>query len=139
MSAVNSQRALPPQGGLARLVSKFENLGGSSKPVRNDGEASGSAFFDSRPSKTPSVHDGVQDAAESSKAATSQPPAPNSASPAKHEYTAHSELAIENLHITNNSTPPSKPKRPLARSGSVVAEMRRLFERGSIENNASSG
>lgn len=141
MSAANSRRA-PPQGGLARLVSKFENLGASSKSVGNDGatyETPGRAFVDPSPIKAPSIHDQVQDGAETSKAATSPSPAPVSVSPANRDDTAQSVSAAKDIHIANDATLSLKPKRPLTRSGSVVADLRRLFERGSDENTASSG
>lgn len=142
MSAGNSRQAPPPQGGLARLVSKFENLGASSKSNRNDGATYGTpdrALVDPSPTKAPPIHDEVKDGVETSKAATSPPPAPISASPAKRNDTVQSGPAVKDIHITNNVTPLLKPERPLARSGSVVAEMRRLFERGFDENSASRG
>lgn len=140
MSAANSRRA-PPQG-LARLVSKFENLGASSKPVGNDGatyETPGRAFVDPSPIKAPSIHDQVQDGAEALKAATSPSPAPVGVSPANRDDTTQSVSAAKDIHIANDATLSLKPNRPLTRSGSVVADLRRLFERGSDENTASSG
>ncbi|UKZ67804.1 uncharacterized protein TrAtP1_008962 [Trichoderma atroviride] len=140
MSAANSRRA-PPQGGLARLVSKFENLGASSKSVRDDGatyETPDRAFVESSPTKAPSTHK-VQDGAETLKAAASPSPAPVSVSPANRDDTAQSGPAVKDIHIAIDATPSLKSKRPLARSGSVVADMRRLFERGSVENTVSSG
>lgn len=142
MSAVNPRRAPPPQGGLARLVSKFENLGASSKWVRSDGvtyETPSRAFVDSSSIKATSIDDKVQDEAGISKTATSPSPAPASVPPPKRDDTAQSGPAVKDIHIASDATPLLKPKRPLARSGSVVAEMRRLFERGSNENTVSSG
>ncbi|KAK1248859.1 hypothetical protein MKX08_007079 [Trichoderma sp. CBMAI-0020] len=138
MSAANSRRA-PPQGGLARLVSKFENLGASSKSARDDGatyESPGHAFVDANPTKVPSTHK-VQDGAETLKAATPPSPAPVSVSPTNRDDTAQSASAAKDIHIAIDATLSLKPKRPLARSGSVVADMRRLFERGSVENTVS--
>lgn len=143
MSAVNSRRAPPSQGGLARLVSKFENLGASSKSNRNNGTtyaALDSAPVETKPSEAPSVHDQVNDGVETLKAATSPSPAPISASPAKHNDTAQSRgPALKDIHTRVAATPSSKPRKTLPRTGSMVAEMRRLFERGSGENTASSG
>lgn len=142
MSAVNPQRVPLPQGGLARLVSKFENLEASSKPIQNDRVTYATpsiAFVDSNPTKAPSTHDKVQDGAETLKAATSPSPAPVSVPSSKRDGTAQSGSAVKDIHIENNATPSLKPKRPLTRSGSAVAEMRRLFERGSDKNTASSG
>ncbi|UKZ86670.1 uncharacterized protein TrAFT101_002495 [Trichoderma asperellum] len=65
------------------------------------------------------------------KVATPPSPAPISSSPAKYNGTAQSGPAVKDIHITDTATPSLKPRRPLVRSGSVVAEMRRLFERGS--------
>lgn len=141
MSAVNSRRAPPPQGGLARLVSKFENLGASSKRIRSEGvtyETPSRAFVESSSTKVPSI-DKVQDDAGTSKAATSPSPAPASVPPSNRDDAAQSGPVIKDIHIASDATPSLKPKRPLARSGSVVAEMRRLFERGSDERTASSG
>lgn len=142
MSAANSRRAPLLEGGLARLVSKFENLGASSKSNRNDGATYGAldrAFVDSSPSKAPLIHDEAKDGAETMKVATPPSPAPISSSPVKHNDTAQPGPAVKDIHVTNTATPSLKPRRPLVRSGSVVAEMRRLFERGSSENTASSG
>lgn len=141
MSAVNPRRAPPSQGGLARLVSKFENLGASSKSNRNNGAtyvALDCASVDSKTSQAPLMHDEVKYCAEASKAATSPPLAPISASPAKHNDTDQSAPAVKDIRITNTTTSSFKPRRPLRRSGSVVAEMRRLFERETNENTASS-
>lgn len=142
MSAVSSRRTPLLEGGLARLVSKFENLGASSKSNRNDGATYGGldrAFVDSGPSKVPLIHDKAKDDAETMKVATPPSPAPISSSPATYNDTAQSGPAVKDIHITDTATPSLKPRRPLVRSGSVVAEMRRLFERGSGENTASSG
>ncbi|KAL9483497.1 hypothetical protein ACSS6W_002286 [Trichoderma asperelloides] len=138
MTAVNSRRAPLLEGGLARLVSKFENLGASSKSNRNDGTtALDRAFVDSSLSQVPLIHDEVKDGAETLKAATPPSPAPISSSPAKHNDTTQPGPAVTDIHVINTDNPSLKPKRPLVRSGSVVAEMRRLFERGSGENTAS--
>ncbi|KAL6890384.1 hypothetical protein GGI43DRAFT_425523 [Trichoderma evansii] len=140
MSAVNSRRAPPSRGGLARLVSKFENLGTSSNTNRNNGatyEAIDRPPVENKLSETPLVHGEEKDGIETSRAATSPSPAPIRASPVKHNDTAQPRPVVKDTHIRQTTTPSFKPRKPLARSGSVVAEMRRLFERGSDENTVS--
>lgn len=102
-------------------------------------ETSSRAFVDSSFTKALSIDDKVQDDAGISKAATSPSPAPASVPPPKRVDTAQLGPVVKDTHIASDATPSLKPKRPLARSGSVVAEMRRLFERGSDEKTASSG
>ncbi|KAL7792589.1 hypothetical protein V8C37DRAFT_409923 [Trichoderma ceciliae] len=141
MSAITSRRAPPPQGGLARLVSKFENLGASSKPNRNIGgahEVRHHPTIISKPPSASSEHDQVQDSmAQASRTVASPSLRLNSAFLATHDGAAQLEPPVGDDHDGDAVTPSSKVGRLISRRGSVVADLRRLFERGPGENAAS--
>ncbi|KAM0255062.1 hypothetical protein ACHAQJ_006141 [Trichoderma viride] len=134
MSAINPRRAPPSHGGLARLVSKFENLGSSSKPSQSIGatyEIRDHATTDSKSAGVPLAREELKDgAAETSKTEASPSLALTSASPPPHNDTAHLASPVKDNHDVNTTAPPSKVGKLVSRRGSVVAEMRRLFERG---------
>lgn len=139
MSSASTRRAPPSHGGLARLVSRFENLGASSKSHQDIGAAQAARDHPTLISKSPDaslVQQETRDnAAEASRTVVSPSLAPTGASLATH---GRLETSVRDSHIDSTATPSSKVGKLISRRGSAVAEMRRLFERGLDDNAASS-
>ncbi|EHK23994.1 uncharacterized protein TRIVIDRAFT_200313 [Trichoderma virens Gv29-8] len=130
MSAVGTRRAQASQGGLARLVSKFENLG-ASKPPQDIGSAYEARDYPTLASKFPDaplVQENPRDkAVGASRTVTSPSLAPMSASIATQDRL---EPRLRSSHVVDTATPLSKTGKLISRRGLAVADMRRLFEQG---------
>lgn len=135
MSSVSARRAPKSQGGLARLVSKFENLGTSKTP--QDIGSAGEIRNDSIPaSKIPDAPPFQENAryrvVGSSKTLALPSLAPMSAT------RDQLETSLKDSHASNTAPPSSKIGKLISRRGLAVADMRRLFERGHDKNVTSS-
>ncbi|KAJ4861514.1 hypothetical protein T069G_02468 [Trichoderma breve] len=127
MSSVSTRRAPKSQGGLARLVSKFENLGTSKTPqdigsageIRND-PIPASKISDARP---------VQKNARDRVVGSSKTLAPPSLDPTI-ATRGRLETPLKDSHAGTTATPSPKVGKLISRRGLAVADMRRLFERG---------
>ncbi|KAK4063059.1 hypothetical protein Trihar35433_8854 [Trichoderma harzianum] len=131
MSSVSARRAPKSQGGLARLVSKFENLGTSKTP--QDIGSAGEIRNDSIPaSKIPDAPPFQENAryrvVGSSKTLALPSLAPMSAT------RDQLETSLKDSHASNTAPPSSKIGKLISRRGLAVADMRRLFERGHDKN-----
>ncbi|KAK4081125.1 uncharacterized protein Triagg1_2657 [Trichoderma aggressivum f. europaeum] len=127
MSSVSTRRAPKSQGGLARLVSKFENLGASKTPqdIGSAGEVRHGSIPASRFSDAQPVQENTRDGAfGSSKTLASPSLAPTSTTRGQ----LKTPLRDSRAGTTANTS--SKVGKLMSRRGLAVADMRRLFERG---------
>ncbi|KAL6806474.1 hypothetical protein GGI42DRAFT_367279 [Trichoderma sp. SZMC 28013] len=127
MSSVSTRRAPTSQGGLARLVSKFENLGASKAPqdVGSAGEARhdpipASKFSDAQPVKK-NARDYVVGPSKTLASPSLAPPSVTR---------GQLETPLRDSHAGTTAPPSSKIGKLISRRGLAVADMRRLFERG---------
>ncbi|KAL7951967.1 hypothetical protein V8C42DRAFT_356982 [Trichoderma barbatum] len=139
MSSVSTRRAPLSQGGLARLVSKFENLGASSNSPQDIAAATHETrdhpTLTSRFQDAPSVQEKERDnAVRESRTATSPSLAPIRASLVTYSQL---ETPVRKTHVGKTATPSPKVGKLILRRGLAVADMRRLFERGLDESAAS--
>ncbi|OPB41684.1 hypothetical protein A0O28_0102430 [Trichoderma guizhouense] len=128
MSSVSTRRAPKSQGGLARLVSKFENLGTSKTPqdIGSAGEINDSAA--SKFSDAPPVQKNARDrVVGSSKTLASPSLTPTTAT------RDQLETPLRDNHAGSTAPPSSKIGKLISRRGLAVADMRRLFERGNVK------
>ncbi|QYS95556.1 hypothetical protein H0G86_002843 [Trichoderma simmonsii] len=123
MSSVSTRRAPKSQGGLARLVSKFENLGTSKTP--QDIASSGEIRHDPIPASKFSDAPPVQKNARGRVVGSSKTLASPSLTP-----TSATRDQFKDSHAGTTANPSSKIGKLISRRGLAVADMRRLFERG---------
>lgn len=135
MSSVSTRRAPTSQGGLARLVSKFENLGASKAPqdVGSAGEARhdpipASKFSDAQPVKK-NARDYVVGPSKTLASPSLAPPSVTR---------GQLETPLRDSHAGTTAPPSSKIGKLISRRGLAVADMRRLFERGNDKTVTSS-
>ncbi|PTB49735.1 hypothetical protein M431DRAFT_152697 [Trichoderma harzianum CBS 226.95] len=131
MSSVSTRRAPKSQGGLARLVSKFENLGASKTPqdIGSAGEIRHDPISASKFSDAPPVQKNARDrVVGSSKTLASPSLTPTSAT------RDQLETPLKDSHAGTTAPPSSKIGKLISRRGLAVADMRRLFERGNDKN-----
>ncbi|KKP04615.1 hypothetical protein THAR02_03305 [Trichoderma harzianum] len=134
MSSVSTRRAPKSQGGLARLVSKFENLGASKTP--QDIGSAGEIRNDPIPaSKIPDAQP-VRKNARDRVVGSSKTLAPPSLDPTI-ATRGRLETPLKDSHAGTTATPSSKVGKLISRRGLAVADMRRLFERGNDKTNTS--
>ncbi|KAL6874858.1 hypothetical protein J3F83DRAFT_771184 [Trichoderma novae-zelandiae] len=122
MTSATARGVPPSRGGLARLVSRFETLDSSPKRHPGAGEAKKARSrltLAAKPPDAPWVRGPSL--------------APVKASPAKRNPL---KTPVKGRRIGNAVTPSSTGGRPVSPRGSVVAQRRRLFERGLDENAA---
>ncbi|PNP60048.1 hypothetical protein THARTR1_00072 [Trichoderma harzianum] len=127
MSSVSTRRAPKSQGGLARLVSKFENLGASKTPqdIGSAGEVRHDSIHASKFSDAPPVQENARDhVIGSSKTLASPSLAPTSAT------RGQLDTPLRDSHAGTTAPPSSKVGKLISKRGLAVADMRRLFERG---------
>ncbi|KAL5093489.1 hypothetical protein Trisim1_010219 [Trichoderma cf. simile WF8] len=131
MSSVSTRRAPKSQGGLARLVSKFENLGASKTPqdIGSAGEIRNDPIPASKFSDAPPVQENARyQIVGSSKTLASPSLAPMNAT------RGQLETSVKDRHAGTTAPPSSKIGKLISRRGLAVADMRRLFERGNDKN-----
>ncbi|KAL7929543.1 hypothetical protein V8C35DRAFT_324991 [Trichoderma chlorosporum] len=128
MSSVSTRRAPTSRGGLARLVSRFENLGASRPPqgLESAHEApeqptSTYKFSDSSMAQEKSKDEAVE---------ASEIPAPPSLAPFSASQATKNRLgsSLGKSQAGVTVTPTSKVGQLISRRGLAVADMRRLFE-----------
>lgn len=135
MSSVSTRRAPKSQGGLARLVSKFENLGSSKTPqdIGSAGEIRHDPIPASKFSDAPPAQENARDRVVGS-SKTLAPPSLTPTSATRGQL----ETPLRDSHSGTTAPPSSKIGKLISRRGLAVADMRRLFERGNDKNVTSS-
>ncbi|KAL7907268.1 hypothetical protein GGI35DRAFT_487001 [Trichoderma velutinum] len=129
MSSVNTRRPPTSHGGLARLVSKFENLGASKPPHDNGSTYENSTFTSKLPDALPVQEKGRSRAFGASKTLASPYLAPTSATRERDQL----ETPLRDTHTGITATSSSRIGKLISRRGLAVADMKRLFERGHDE------
>ncbi|KAM6481620.1 hypothetical protein HDV62DRAFT_397717 [Trichoderma sp. SZMC 28011] len=131
MSSVSTRRAPKSQGGLARLVSKFENLGSSKTPqdIGSAGEIRHDPIPASKFSDAPPAQENARDRVVGS-SKTLAPPSLTPTSATRGQL----ETPLRDSHSGTTAPPSSKIGKLISRRGLAVADMRRLFERGNDKN-----
>ncbi|KAL6827864.1 hypothetical protein V8C40DRAFT_286750 [Trichoderma camerunense] len=134
MSSVSTRRAPKSQGGLARLVSKFENLGTSKTPqdIGSAGEIRNDPIPASKISDAQPVQKNARDRVVGS-SKTLAPPSLDSTIATRGRL----ETPLKDSRAGTTATPSSKVGKLISRRGLAVADMRRLFERGNDKTNTS--
>lgn len=139
MSSETTRRAPPSQGGLARLVSRFENLDASPRPRSKYGAAQkdrGRPAVTSRiPGPSSVQRESKRTATEIPRSVTVPSLASKNAPPVK---SGSLKTPVKDRHARKAVTPSSTGGKLTLQKGSVVAQRRKLFEQGPDENVAPS-